>query len=257
MADNAGYIKISRKLFSNPIWTERRTFSTFEAWLDLIQAARYEDGEDCKRGQLAISQRALEKRWLWNGQKVRRTLKEWEASGMIEIDTKTAKVQTITLVNYDYYNGGGAVFGAPFGAPNDQETNGLGQEPAQDLAQFLAHINNKRNKINNNIKEENLKEEKKMKPVTIPEFVGEEFAKPYADWLEYKRARKESYKTDRSRKAFYNRLVKLSGGSGEKAAELIEYAMAQNWAGIYPIKDGQDGRASFLRDDTGVEYKQF
>ena len=37
-----GYIKLSRKFFSNDMWNEARTFSSCEAWLDLIQSARFE-----------------------------------------------------------------------------------------------------------------------------------------------------------------------------------------------------------------------
>ena len=41
MRDN-GFIKLSRKFFTNDIWKEARTFSSCEAWLYLIQAARFD-----------------------------------------------------------------------------------------------------------------------------------------------------------------------------------------------------------------------
>ena len=37
-----GFIKLSRKFFSNELWNEARTFNGCEAWLDLIQSARFE-----------------------------------------------------------------------------------------------------------------------------------------------------------------------------------------------------------------------
>ena len=37
-----GYIPISRKLFESLWWLEEREFSKAEAWLDMIQSARFE-----------------------------------------------------------------------------------------------------------------------------------------------------------------------------------------------------------------------
>ena len=37
-----GFIMLSRKFFSNEMWEAARTFSECEAWLDLIQSARFE-----------------------------------------------------------------------------------------------------------------------------------------------------------------------------------------------------------------------
>ena len=37
-----GFIPISRKLFNNFLWEEKREFSRAEAWIDLLQLARFE-----------------------------------------------------------------------------------------------------------------------------------------------------------------------------------------------------------------------
>ncbi len=37
-----GFLRLSRRFFSNEMWNEARTFSSCEAWLDLIQSARFE-----------------------------------------------------------------------------------------------------------------------------------------------------------------------------------------------------------------------
>ena len=37
-----GFIMLSRKFFSNEMWEAARTFSECEAWLDLIQSARFD-----------------------------------------------------------------------------------------------------------------------------------------------------------------------------------------------------------------------
>lgn len=67
-------------------------------------------------------------------------------------------------------------------------------------------------------------------------FAREDYRKILIDWFEYKKARKESYKSENSIQAFYNKLLKLSGGSQTKATEIIEQSMANNWAGIFELK---------------------
>ena len=64
-----GFIMLSRSFFENELWEAKRTYSDAEAWLDLIQLARFEDGERTvrigkvevveKRGQVATTLCAL------------------------------------------------------------------------------------------------------------------------------------------------------------------------------------------------------
>jgi hypothetical protein len=78
-----------------------------------------------------------------------------------------------------------------------------------------------------------------------PEWVSQEFAPVFLDWLEYKRSRREGYKTDRSLKACYNMLVNLSGGNAEVAARIVEQSMANNWKGLFPLKDNNNGKTDW------------
>ena len=61
------------------------------------------------------------------------------------------------------------------------------------------------------------------------------------DWFAYKRERKESYKSERSRKAFITSLTSLSGGDVETARKIIHQSMANNWAGIFELKNKING----------------
>lgn len=90
-----GYIKLSRKFFSNDMWNEARTFSSCEAWLDLIQSARFEatprmesiGGREVSytRGQYPASIRFLSKRWKWSERKVRTFLAFLKRENMITL----------------------------------------------------------------------------------------------------------------------------------------------------------------------------
>lgn len=55
-------------------------------------------------------------------------------------------------------------------------------------------------------------------------------------WLEYKSARRESYKTDQSIRAFAKKLKELSGDDVGVAQQIIDQSIANNWAGIFPLK---------------------
>ena len=109
-----GYIKLSRKFFSNDMWNEARTFSSCEAWLDLIQSARFEatprmesiGGREVSytRGQYPASIRFLSKRWHWTERKVRTFLAYLKRENMITLSQKQG-MNVITLVKYNDYNG--------------------------------------------------------------------------------------------------------------------------------------------------------
>lgn len=55
-------------------------------------------------------------------------------------------------------------------------------------------------------------------------------------WLEYKKARKESYRTQASVEACYTNLQKLSGGDAERARLIVSQSLANNWAGLFELK---------------------
>lgn len=111
----SNYIPINRKLFHHHLWKEQRTYSRFEAWLDLLQAARFEDTEakmliGCKmvkwvRSQLPASLRYLSARWQWSTKKVSSFIDLLESELMIHKETVKETGQTIiTICNYDTYN---------------------------------------------------------------------------------------------------------------------------------------------------------
>lgn len=107
------YIPISRRLFEHQLWGEERKFSRFEAWLDIIQSARFEDTKQLignrfivvKRGQMLVSLRFLASRWQWSTKKVNTFLELLIQDKMIIKETPKETGQTvITVCNYDKYN---------------------------------------------------------------------------------------------------------------------------------------------------------
>lgn len=106
-----GFIRLSRGYFEDFLWNEARVYSRAEAWLDLIQMARFEASTEIingkvielQRGEIPVSRRFLELRWNWGSTKVSNFLDTLTKSG--RINQQQPKGQTIIkLINYDVYN---------------------------------------------------------------------------------------------------------------------------------------------------------
>ena len=113
MSELSNYIPIGRTLFEHRFWCEERTYSRFEAWIDLIQMARFEDGKKyvgnkvllIKRGQIHATYRFLSERWVWSSKKVGGFLDLLISDEMITKETQKETGQTlITICNYEKYN---------------------------------------------------------------------------------------------------------------------------------------------------------
>lgn len=109
-----GFIKLSRSFFDNKIWQAARAFSECEAWLDLIQSARFEASPTTSRigcyevtwgrGQYPASNRFLAKKWGRSEQWVKSFLGKLKREKMISTDNAQG-VNVVTLLNYEKYNG--------------------------------------------------------------------------------------------------------------------------------------------------------
>ncbi|MQX26142.1 hypothetical protein GHJ49_00550 [Alistipes sp. dk3620] len=108
------FIRLNRKFFTNVYWSQQRTFSLSEAWLDLIQMARF-DAEPAtkelpngrlitiKRGEIHAGLRFLSDRWGWSVEKTQRYINKHIKKHEIERRTEHGE-SIISLCNYEYYN---------------------------------------------------------------------------------------------------------------------------------------------------------
>ncbi|MDY5632511.1 MAG: hypothetical protein SPF56_08500 [Bacteroidaceae bacterium] len=146
MEADKGFIKISRKLFDNWIWKTARAFSECEAWIDLIQSARFEASPRTEsiggyqvtwgRGQYPASRRFLAKRWGRSEQWVKTLLGKLKRHGMIEVEN-TQGISVIRIIRYNEYNGTGNPQSNPQSNPHG---NPLNQQEINELMDFLSHM---------------------------------------------------------------------------------------------------------------------
>ena len=187
-----GFIKLSRSFFDNRIWQAARAFSECEAWLDLIQSARFEATPTTSRigcyevtwgsGQYPASIRFLAKKWGRPEKWVREFLARLKKENMITMEN-TQGVSVITLVNFEKYNGD-TPNGTPNGTPNNLSNIDLQTLTAHLTAQVTAQVMENLKKeghtygTNNKKEEENNKETstnvdaKKGKPSAYDNFLN-------------------------------------------------------------------------------------
>lgn len=78
-------------------------------------------------------------------------------------------------------------------------------------------------------------------------------------WLAYKKEKKKQY-TQKGFDAFYKKIVKLSGNNANKAMQIVEESMSNNWDGIFPLRENFTIKDNFeigmvLSDDREAIYK--
>lgn len=98
------------------------------------------------------------------------------------------------------------------------------------------------------LKKKENKKRKKKEPFSIDQWV-KTIESPWRElmllWLEYKRVRKESYRSEIGAKSCLFRLKKLSGESPAVAQQIIETSMANNWAGLFELKRSSANRPQY------------
>lgn len=100
----------------------------------------------------------------------------------------------------------------------------------------------------------------KKKHVEVTDYGEYEYLHSQMDkWIDYKKSRGERYKTEQSLIVCAKKLHELSGGSASVADQIIEQSIANNWAGLFALKQSNNqpqkknwsnyvGEGSFLRD---------
>lgn len=105
-----GWISLHRSIQKHWLFEEKRNFSRFEAWIDILMMVNHTDNKimhdgdliTVKRGQRITSLRQLGERWSWSITKVDKYLKTLESDGMLDVKKDTKKT-VLTVVNYDDY----------------------------------------------------------------------------------------------------------------------------------------------------------
>jgi len=74
------------------------------------------------------------------------------------------------------------------------------------------------------------------------EILNPRFRAQMLEWLEYKKERNDMYKSEKSILKCEKTLIKLSDGDVNKAQEIIDFSIANNYKGLYQKDKGYGAR---------------
>lgn len=129
----SGWVKIHRSLREHFLYSFDEPEKSL-AWIDILLSVNHSDTKVMikaqsiivLRGQMAVSQVSLQKRWKWSQNKVKRFLKLLKKEGMIDFEANELTT-LITVCNYDDYQGDGRAGERSDGRPDergaDDQTN--------------------------------------------------------------------------------------------------------------------------------------
>ncbi|GBR73116.1 hypothetical protein NO1_0554 [Candidatus Termititenax aidoneus] len=64
-----------------------------------------------------------------------------------------------------------------------------------------------------------------------------EWTQIFSDWLEYKRERRQAYQSLRTAQHAFDNLLRISGSCVAAAREIVSTSIANNWAGMFPLRN--------------------
>jgi len=132
----------------NPLYKQKRKFSKFEAWIDILLSVNHREGkvlidysvETVNRGEFITSEVKLANKWNWDRKTVRKFLTLLQQEEMI-LKSSTKRWTSITVINWDKYQLDGQEVG--------QVGQGVGQDRDRGLDTNKNDKNDKNDKKNN------------------------------------------------------------------------------------------------------------
>lgn len=164
-----GWIKVHRQIKEHYLFKEKRVFSKFEAWIDILLMANHADNRfmlgneliEIKKGQFITSELKLMHNWNWSKSKVRAFLSLLQKDSMIVL-TSDKKKTTLTIVKY-----------------SDYQVSETTKEPQEDHKKTTKRPQKDTNKNDNNLKNDN----NENKPINDIESRKLKFAETLKDFV--------------------------------------------------------------------------
>lgn len=106
----SGWIKLHRSIKEHWLYTEKRKFSKFEAWNDILLTVNFSPAKkiikgkliNVNRGESILSLDSWASRWKWNKSSVKRFFELLKKDGMIELKNETVTTR-LTVCKYNTY----------------------------------------------------------------------------------------------------------------------------------------------------------
>ncbi len=263
-----GFVKVPRSILAED-WARRP--QALAVFIRLLLSANREakdwHGIAIRRGQFVTSLRSLSKSCGLTVSAIRTALDALQKAGLAHLLTHpgahpkkggpahlAAQGYTlITICNFDSYEGISESVRTPQRTPQNEESTRL-------AARSLALTKEDKEIIDISAQDGIIfpREETKTPTTRSPQIdlanivTDSRYFSIVEDWLSYKRERRESYKSKRGLSLFYNRLFELSHGDPDTARRLVNTAMANNWAGVFPERTAATSTPPRARDRIDI-----
>jgi len=202
-----GFVRVYRKIVDGIVFSDPPAFHLFMYLLLMANhKSGYAYGQKVKEGQVLTGRKKLADAVAYSESGIEKIIKRLIKYGLLEQQAFN-KYRVLTIVNYQ-----------KFTYAEQQSDNRVTTEGQQSNTN-KHYKNDKNDKINT-------------------DFVPNENREVFKDWIEYKTARKEKYKTQKSIEACYKNLIKLSQESSCDPREIVNQSMANNYAGLFELKKG-------------------
>ena len=197
---------------------EKKRLSKIEAYIYLLLKV---NGETTSFGKLADA-------WKWpTSATVSRYLSQLKDAGLIDIEV--SKTGTKITLN-DTPNDTPKDTPKPAKTKGKRKTEDIPKDTPKQVDMFGNECMDSRSEAVN-------KRFKVLKYGIDFSFVEETFEDAFFRWLKYKQGRGEKYKNQKSLRTCYDKMKKDSKNSPSVAMKMIEQSEANNYAGLFPLKE--------------------
>lgn len=244
-----GWIKLHRKLLDSEIFASQ---IGLKIWLwSLMKAShkkrfipiRIGKGETTvavEKGSFIFGRNSASRELNINGSTVYKWMQKLQDMGMISIESNN-QYSIITICNYVDYQ------------KNEKDEVTAIEQPLDNQVTATQQPRDTYKKVKNVEKVKNIIKKEPINPISDLRDKFElslDWAGLLNDWLEYKKAKGQTYKSDRSIKSFITKLRNLSNSDWFIAKQIVEDSMANNWAGIFKLKNNENN------GNNGITAKQ-
>lgn len=254
-----GWMKTPSEWFSGSSAPVMRDAYMLLQWLIMnanIDTTEY-NGVEVKRGQIVTSTAKIMEATGRTERQVNVRLNVLQMSNLLS-NQRSNRFTIITICNYDDYVGIKLSNVEPNVEPNvEQTSNPMSNHHIRDNKDIREEDNtpltpqgggdaaNDFEILDDGYSTTNERKEKvaRKRKELDTSFVAPEFKSVVDEWIAYKSELGKSYKAQ-GFKAFYNRLVNLSGGDSDKARKIVEQSMANNWQGIFTLNETKNEKAN-------------
>lgn len=240
---DGGWIKIHRKLLD---WEWADDPNMVALWVHLLLNANFEDsrwhGIPVPRGSFITTQSELCKKTGLSRRSLRTCLNRLQSTN--EVTIKTTKLYSIiTICKYDCYQ-----VAKDTTRPNERPTGD--QPPTNERPTGDPPLIEEDKEIK--------EEEEYFGSVKLDiQRYGDDWADVIRMWMYFKYASGKPYKTQSSLNLMVKQLQDLSGGDIELARKIVEQSMANNWAGLFALKEQPTNNDGYKGDSTlGKDFER-